>query len=571
MKDELIAIGGEVKALGGGKVGGYLVRYTDSTSPDLVGDFFDAKSEITVPESLPLIYNHGLDATIKKRKIGTTETRIDDAGIWAQSQLNMRDEYEKRIYEMAQAGKLGYSSGALSHLVEREPVGKSFHIKTWFIGEASLTPTPAEFRNTVVSIKSLMENEMEAKTDFNITGMVSLEAVQAAADAAAAAAVGKALAARELEMKAEADKAAAIQAAKDEGYQAAVKEIGARKPPAYIKNLTSDSDDGVAAFKSWLGTGEHNSDLIQPNMVAGWNTKAAYNVTTGASGSYLVPDPLYARIIAKRALMSWVRQAPVQVFQTPADHLLVPVEATSATAFVLTAEAAAYDENEPTVNQVDLILYKYTKVVKVSEEFLSYQGTNFDEWIGDVFARAEAVTENTAYTVGTGTNQPLGINTSSGATTGNVVTTSAVLVPGDFTALIGLLGAGYNVQGQTGFLMKNATKWYAKGLASTNYFAFINTPNAGPNTFPGGLAGDGFLGQPAFISDDMDAYTVAASSGHSLIYGNFNFYGIVEKPGLLIQRNPYLYMANGQIGLFATMYRGGATLQQEAFYRTVGK
>jgi predicted phage gp36 major capsid-like protein len=56
-----------------------------------------------------------------------------------------------------------------------------------------------------------------------------------------------------------------------------------------------------------------------------------------------------------------------------------------------------------------------------------------------------------------------------------------------------------------------------------------------------------------------------------VLYGNFNYYGIIEKPGLLIQRNPYLYMANGQIGLFATMFRGGAVLQAEAFYHTVGK
>ena len=156
MEDNLIAFGSEVKALPDGKIGGYLIRFTKHTATDLEGDYFDADTDIHTPTELPLLYNHGMDGTIKKRVIGTAITVIKDAGLWAESQLNMRDEYEKAIYEMAKAGKLGYSSGALSHLVEREPVGKSFHIKTWFVGEASLTPTPADFNNKVVTLKSLI-------------------------------------------------------------------------------------------------------------------------------------------------------------------------------------------------------------------------------------------------------------------------------------------------------------------------------------------------------------------------------------------------------------------------------
>lgn len=573
--DEMVSFGGEIKALGNGKVGGYLVRFTDATQPDLTGDYFSAKSDIRVTGSLDVYYNHGLDATLKKRVIGRATTRIDDAGVWAETQLNMRDEYEKAIYSMAEKGKLGYSSGALPHLVEREPAGKGISfIKTWVIGEASLTPTPAEPRNTVVSIKTLSTPSDQAALPIADDNPIipEIKKDETTMNEEIKTAIDAALAERDAAQKIEADKQAALKAASDAGYKQAVEELKSKRllkeTPAYIKNLTSDSDDGVMAFKAWLGTGEVNHELIEPNDSNGW-MKAAFNVTTGASGGYLVPDPLYQIIIAKRALMSWARQAPVQTFTTPADHILVPVEDTAATAFVLTAEAGAYNENEATVSQKDLILYKYTKLVKMSEEFANYQGTNFDAWIANSFARAEAVTENTIFTTGTGTSEPQGVLT--GSTTGNVVTTSAVLVPQDLTTLIGQLGAGYNVAGQTGFLMKNATKWYLKGTSSTNYFAFIQTPNAGPNTFPGGLAGDGFLGQPAYISDDMHAYTVAANTGFSVLYGNYNYYGIAEKPGLLIQRNPYLYMANGQIGLFATMYRGGSVLQAEAFYHTVGK
>ena len=48
------------------------------------------------------------------------------------------------IYGMAEAGKLGWSSGTLPNLVEREVTGDAAHIKSWPLGkDASMTPTPA--------------------------------------------------------------------------------------------------------------------------------------------------------------------------------------------------------------------------------------------------------------------------------------------------------------------------------------------------------------------------------------------------------------------------------------------
>lgn len=157
--------GSEVKALGHGLVGGYLIRHSGQTDPDLTKDFFDKTSNIHSPASLPVLYQHGMDTKIGNRILGDATTGRDDVGLWIEAQLNLRDDYEKMIYELAEKGKLGWSSGALSHLVEREPVGKSYHIKTWFVGEASLTPTPAEPRNSVLPIKSLIPSEAQDSSD----------------------------------------------------------------------------------------------------------------------------------------------------------------------------------------------------------------------------------------------------------------------------------------------------------------------------------------------------------------------------------------------------------------------
>ena len=381
-------------------------------------------------------------------------------------------------------------------------------------------------------------------------------------DAAVKTAVAAELAKQAEAQKAETEKLAALKAAEEEGYKKAVEELKGAKAPAFntiTERGFSEEKDAVPAFKHWLGTGEKNGGLIEPDSSFGNidNGKAAWNVTAGASGGFLVPDPLYNQIIAKRNIASFVRQLPTQKFTTPAEHLLVPVEGTSHTAFVKTAEAAAYDEDEGTVGQVDLILYKYTKMQKMSEEFVQYNAVGFDAWLVGALSRAEAATENSIYWNGSGVGEPLGIDAAAGSTYSLTLATADTILPAELSAFVGYLGAGYNVTGECGFVMANATKWYLRGANAAGQFLYQATPD-------GMLSDEKLMGYKVVLNDNVWAYT--ANSKKIIFFGNWNFYGIVEKPGMIVQRNPYLYMANGQIGLFASIFRGGSTLQKEAIY-----
>ncbi len=549
MEETLIAFGSELKALGEGRVGGYLVRFSTAEDPDLTNDFFTKDTDLHFPPEMPVLYNHGLDKTLKKRVIGRATVTVDNAGAWAEAQLNLRDEYEKEIYKLVEAGKLGYSSGALSHLVEREPAGKAAFIKSWFIGEVSLTPTPAEPRNSVVSLKSLIPGEAALPIDEKETSIHQGEnKMEETIDV-------KALIAAEFKAMKDAEAAEAarkqeIEDARAEGARQAVEELKSKKllksSEYHTTEKTSDSDDGVGAFKSWMQTGKENSELIEPDSTfLSIKTSGVWNVTTGAEGGYLVPDPLLNRIIAKRDLASWVRQAPCSYFTTDADHLLIPVEDTRHADFVVTSESAAYS-NDTTGNvaQKDLALLKYTKEIRVSEEFLSARNSNWEGWLANVLARAEAGTENAIATAN--------VLDGSGATAGTAAGSSTTLTAAELARLVGSLTNGYNVNGEVGFLMKNATKWYLKGLTGST-FNFIATPAAGD-----------FFGYPAYVSDDMPAMT---SGLYSTVFGNFTYFGVVEKPGMLVQRNPYLYMASGQVGIFANIFRAYDVLQSEAIYK----
>jgi HK97 family phage major capsid protein len=570
VEDVVAVYGDPVKAVqlpDGVKLGGYLVRFGDPEHTDLVGDYFTKNTDFGDLAASAVWLNHRMPVSTKRGSITHTQPltnkaslAVDDIGVFAEVLLTARDEYEAQIAQAGLKGALSWSSGTASHLVDRRKIKSGVNeITRWPLGlDASLTPSPAEFRqeNRITPIKSLPtpvlgenneEKIMETKADYSISGTVSLEAVEAE--------VAKALAKRDELARAEATKAQELKAAEAKGYQAAIEELKSKTPAAFNRITEpgfSEEKDAVPAFKHWLQTGQLNEGLIRPDSVFENipNAKAAWNIATGASGAFLVPDPLYNTIIAKRNLASWVRQAPVMKLETPAEHLLVPIETTSHTAFVQTAESIAYDENEGTVNQKDLILYKYTKLVKTNEEFLMYQGTNWEAWLSQALARAEAVTENTIFTNGTGSGEPEGIMTSA--------TASAKLDYIDLAATIGKLGAGYNVPSECGFLMANASRWYLKSSVLAGPYAFTGTPTPVD-----------FYGYPAYVSDDISAYT--ATSGKVLGFGNFGFYAIVEKPGMVVQRNPYLYMASGQIGIFASIFRGGGLLQTEAFYYTSGK
>jgi len=176
---------------------------------------------------------------------------------------------------------------------------------------------------------------------------------------------------------------------------------------------------------------------------------------------------------------------------------------------VVTSEEAAYNHDTTrTVDQKDLVLKKYTKELRVSEEFLGARNSNWENWIAGALARAEAGTENAVATAA--------LVDDSGATAATAAGSSTTLTAAELARLVGSLTNGYNVLGECGFLMKNATKWYLKGLTGSN-FNFIATP-----------AGADFFGYPAYVSDDMAAMT---SGSYSTLFGNFNYFAVVENAG----------------------------------------
>jgi hypothetical protein len=133
------------------KVGGYLIRFTDQNNPDLEGDFFTKSTNFGPHRKTLVFYDHGQNKQLKRTVLDEdAEMEIREDGVWIEAELDKRQKYERMIASMVQKGKVGWSSGTAPHLVdkERKPNG-AYEIKKWFLGlDATLTPTPAEHRNT---------------------------------------------------------------------------------------------------------------------------------------------------------------------------------------------------------------------------------------------------------------------------------------------------------------------------------------------------------------------------------------------------------------------------------------
>jgi hypothetical protein len=162
--DPLINFAGGLKILGSGKrygkdegvrVGGFGVLFTEPGDLDLDGQFFSKDTDFWLMDETEStvwpIYGHGMDPTLGTRRFSDTPWTVkqDDAGLWIEGQIQIADEYDEMLVEEGiRTGKMGLSSGAVSHLVRvsQAESGKGEHIDQWPIYEESITPQPSEYR-----------------------------------------------------------------------------------------------------------------------------------------------------------------------------------------------------------------------------------------------------------------------------------------------------------------------------------------------------------------------------------------------------------------------------------------
>ena len=570
-------------------VAGYGVLFGGA---DLDGETFTKSTDFMldlVPSKL-VLYDHGMNKGIKGNIIGRIDSGSiaeDDDGLWIEAELDRSAAYMDSVLSLIEAGKLGWSSGSVGHLVARD--GRQ--IKRWPVVEFSLTPTPAEPRTLGVEVlKSLAECEdaltklaAEPETaTVDIEDEAPAEPEAAPEDNRARVSATAATAAKSDSQPIEyehdehvedemSDEVKAAAPAKEESQNAdnsaailevlktltervagleaqPVNDLPVQAPskiaPAYIKSLGDTQEKAIA---HWYRTGDLGAVKhlqVGENEIAVKASNATdMNITTNADGGYAVPTGHYQGIIARMHEEALYQRLGCMPIPGKGTTVNVPVDNEDDGEWVATNEAATFDTDSPAIDQKPMTLVKYTKYIPMSVELLEDEDSQIlsfvENWVGTGLARTH--------------NNLLVTEVLSGGTAGLTLDAAAAIGATEIPELEYLLKEEYT--SNASWLMRRATEGVIRKIQGDD-FVFNASPAGSDRTTPHDLNG-----YPVYKTSKMPA---VGAGNKSLVFGNFRFVGVRTSPSITFLRNPYLLANSGQIALHYYTRIDYKVLQAEA-------
>lgn len=525
-----------VKSYGGGvkAVGDYVLRGRGIVygGKDLTGDMFTKDTDLGTtrsPIGMPVFYDHAMSSI--RGQIGTVKawTPTDD-GIDVEIELDKRLSYIDDVMKLVRMGALGLSTGSMSHLVVR----KGGELKRWTVGEISLTPTPAEPR-TLTEVKATQDDAVR-----NATATLSPS---------------------DNTQLASSTKGTTHMSLKDEIKQALVEIAGEpvaggtlAAPAPTVKSIALDNDtdpfasrDYERAYKAYVRGHADNSALDVLSNAKSHAFKTL-NEGTNNDGGFTVPTTINREIIGKRDDMSLLGQFAFTRVTTESWKHIMPAQSTKATSGIV-AEGVTATASEPALgNGRTIQLYKDTLEFAVTDELLADTSSNLEQFLQVEIARAMAVSANSYIILGTGSSQPYGLNA---RVTNSVALSASAITNAQVIAVSTAVNGNYLQNGQTGWIMRNATWGAMRTLDLTNYNR-ITSIEAGIRYAEGWRVA---------LSESVAAI---GTTNKSLWFGNFNYYAFCERTsGVQIDR--WRDVRKGLTYIVASWRYGGDVTQPEAF------
>jgi HK97 family phage major capsid protein len=236
-----------------------------------------------------------------------------------------------------------------------------------------------------------------------------------------------------------------------------------------------------------------------------------------ADGGYVVPNEFYRTLIEKKYKYAQIRQYATVVPMT-SDKLEMPVEANTVSVN-WTTELATITQSDPTFALVTLAVNMLAGISRQSRQLLQDSAINesIQDYIIRIFARALALTEDTAFMVGSGTGQPKGIRTYT--ISQSVAQAGANLADSDITNLEYALPRQYRVN--AAFIMHDSRKKLISNLRSTDgkklHPEIDNKDNPTLN------------GYPVIIQDDIPTNLGAGTNESEIYFGDVSYYYIGDR------------------------------------------
>jgi HK97 family phage major capsid protein len=270
-------------------------------------------------------------------------------------------------------------------------------------------------------------------------------------------------------------------------------------------------------------------------------------VGTPGKGGYLVPTDWEKAIVQKRHELSVMRM--LADVQTTSLDKEIPVEGTEGVSTWIDEEGE-YLESDEGFDQKVMNAYKYGRIIKVSEELLEDEQYDLQGYLTKKGARSNAVLEEAAFVDGDGTKKPRGFLLDSEVGKETAVTTGFTY--DEILDLWGSLKSGYAKMAT--WLMKRGTLVSVMKLKDGDgRYLYM------PSTLPGQLGA--ILDRPVVLADNMPAVALGAKP---IAFGDFSYYRIQDRSGVLVQRLNELYAKNGQVGFRFRQRTDGKLLVADA-------
>lgn len=331
--------------------------------------------------------------------------------------------------------------------------------------------------------------------------------------------------------------------------------------PETKRTAEADYEDAFTQWTRWGQTGLNAEQRgIMQSRVAQMPNEVRAQSTTTTAGGYLIPQGFRDVLIETLKYYGGVRDN-VTTIQTSSGNLLPwpKMDDTSNVGAILSENSQA-GQVDLTVGQTQLGAYMYTSnIVLVSLQLLQDALIDVNQLVPRKLGERLGRIQNTHFTVGTGSSQPLGIGYS--PTTGATGTTGQTLtvIYDDLITLIHSVDYAYRARAGDAakFMMKDSTLAAVRRLKDTQ-----GHPLWQP-TLQAGVP-DNLLGYQVITNNDLPTMGVSTKS---ILFGDFRAgYVIRDVLGIQAMRLEERYADYLQVAFLAFM-RSDATVQDSSAYK----
>ena len=273
-------------------------------------------------------------------------------------------------------------------------------------------------------------------------------------------------------------------------------------------------------------------------------------VGTDADGGYLVPQEFENTLIDALAEENLVRKLARVITTDTGDKVIPMVKSHGSAAWM--DENALVPESDDKFDQITVGAHKLGTFIKVSDELMADSAFNIADYIAKEFARRMGAKEEEAFFVGNGTKKPTGILADTDGADVGVTLNSATITADSLIDLFYSLRAPYR-RNAVWIMNDSSVKAIRKLKDKNDQYLWQTALTAGtPDTI---------LNRPVYTSP----YVPEVAAGNKvMIFGDLQYYWIVDRQGRVFKRLNELFATTGQVGFMTTQRVDGKMVLPEA-------